>query len=202
MNLDELAHGVGSDDPVTFRSRYPEPALVFLIPQDRETKTPSGGERRSALDLLGGTSKVKTDAHPDLTKKTTMSETQEGEAPKRRYTLAGESEVVFVKKTGRNPFENMVTVGRAPNNDVWLPVPSVSKMHAYFSGSPKDGWKLTDQKSSNGTTADDEPLPDGRAVPVPDGTRLGFGPDVKARFYSPEGLFTFLNSYRTAARAN
>ena len=47
-------------------------------------------------------------------------------------------------------FPGMVTVGRAPNNDLIIPGKDVSNFQAYFSGSG-ERWTLHDGNSSNGT---------------------------------------------------
>jgi hypothetical protein len=79
--------------------------------------------------------------------------------------LRMESPVHLLRKTDRNPFAGMITVGRAPNNDVVVAHTSVSKFHAYFR--PKRGHELSifDVGSTNGTHVD------GRAVPL-DGAPL------------------------------
>src|SRR5688572_32843577 len=38
--------------------------------------------------------------------------------------------IVWLEKTRRNPFANLITVGRAPNNDIRYPLESLSKLHA------------------------------------------------------------------------
>jgi pSer/pThr/pTyr-binding forkhead associated (FHA) protein len=109
-------------------------------------------------------------------------------------------------------------VGRASRSDIVLPVPTASKLHACFEysstvefssveatidhrrqrtkpGSPS-GWTLTDQGSSNGTFIGNERVtPDLPAILL-DGTQIGFGPDIRVRFFTPEGLFGFLALYR------
>jgi len=54
-----------------------------------------------------------------------------------------------VRKNGTNPFA-MITVGRAPNNDIVLPYEEISKFHAFFVNRGR-GWLLADAQSRNGT---------------------------------------------------
>ena len=105
--------------------------------------------------------------------------------------------VVFLVKSGRNPFESMITVGRATNNDHCLPLTTVSKVHAYFCASPGGAWRLHDQKATNGTFVDKQRLELGGSAALQDGSRIGFGPDARARFFTPSGLFGFLALFRS-----
>lgn len=94
-------------------------------------------------------------------------------------------------KSQRNPFAGMITVGRTPNNDVVLTFSSVSKLHAYFQ--VENGkWAIRDSMSSFGTFVNGEKVPPERAVPVQDGTLIGFGPDTECQFLSPKGLYLYL----------
>jgi hypothetical protein len=116
------------------------------------------------------------------------------------FELGGESQVLFVAKSERNPFAHMITVGRASNNDLVFAQPTISKLHAYFRGSPS-GWTLTDQKSTNGTFLEETALVPGNAVALGDGVALRFGLDLRARFFSASGLFQLLQrAFRGAGR--
>ncbi|HEU5431106.1 MAG TPA: FHA domain-containing protein, partial [Thermomicrobiales bacterium] len=67
--------------------------------------------------------------------------------------------------------QRSTTLGRAPDNDIVLPRPDVSRRHARFD-SRDDAWRLVDLGSTNGTTVN------GRSVteaPVAAGDVLGFG---------------------------
>jgi len=87
----------------------------------------------------------------------------------------------------------MITVGRARNNDICLPLGSVSKVHAYFGKKPgTELWKLTDQNATNGTLLDEKRIPTGGSAELHDGARIAFGPDAVARYYTPQGLFGYL----------
>lgn len=78
------------------------------------------------------------------------------------------------KRPGANGFPGMVTIGRTPNNDVWLPSPGVSKFHAYVtlqSGMPC----LVDANSVTGTFYGDQRLLPNMRVPLHSGARVQFG---------------------------
>jgi pSer/pThr/pTyr-binding forkhead associated (FHA) protein len=99
--------------------------------------------------------------------------------------------VFFLAKTERNSLGDQVTIGRAENNDVCLPLSSVSKLHASFLGS-RAGWSLRDGHATNGTFVADKRLAAGAEVTLRDGVTVGFGPETIATFYLTEGLFELL----------
>jgi hypothetical protein len=112
-----------------------------------------------------------------------------GDAPLPRATAA-----IIKKREGANDFANMITIGRAGNNDIMLEVSSVSKFHAYFTKDPRDGhWYVHDAGSSNGTWIDGERLGEshGKAL-LHDGASIQLGPDARARFYEAAALFDLI----------
>lgn len=56
-----------------------------------------------------------------------------------------------IQKNPQNPFPDRMTVGRAPNCDVVVRMPSVSKVHAHLSYTTKGTLILRHAKSSNTT---------------------------------------------------
>ncbi|MBI3725727.1 FHA domain-containing protein [bacterium] len=100
--------------------------------------------------------------------------------------------VVVKKRDGANDFANMITIGRASNNDIALEVASVSKFHAYLTW---DGpaWFLHDAGSSNGTWIDGERLGEAQGkAGLRDGTSIQLGPDARVRFFAPTALYELL----------
>ncbi len=109
--------------------------------------------------------------------------------------------VVFLKKRSTwAPFSDVFTVGRASNQDVCLPLESVSKFHACFTGSP-NGWRVTDQRATNGTFVDAKQLPPGGSAWLHEGTTVAFGPEATARFFTPKGLYVVLCSSTATDRS-
>jgi hypothetical protein len=195
VNLEELARTTSTLDESSFKKKYPSPALVFLgssvvAAEGLNVDTPSNGHK---VARFSKTNSMKvTDAFPAFDPNAQTRESREATVAKETF---GAAAVIFLAKTDRNPFASMITVGRATNNDVCLPLQTVSKLHAYFTKLPT-GWRIYDQRATNGTLVDEVRLAPGDSLPVTDGTRIALGPDAKARFYAPEGLFGFLKMYR------
>jgi hypothetical protein len=93
-------------------------------------------------------------------------------------------------KSARNPFGQMLTVGRTPNNDIVLKETGVSKFHAYFT-QRGDVWWVHDQGSTNGTFVDQKRI-DAKGVALANGTRVAFGQKMRFRFYTPAGIYSVL----------
>jgi hypothetical protein len=105
-----------------------------------------------------------------------------------------EARVVWLVKSDRNPFEGMITVGRARNNDLILAHPEISKVHAIFQ---EDGdWWLIEDRSSNGTFLDGTRLPARELRQVNDGSRVRFGDVASVRFFEPESFYQFCSLVR------
>ncbi|MEM9074815.1 MAG: FHA domain-containing protein, partial [Myxococcota bacterium] len=79
-----------------------------------------------------------------------------------------------VAKREGNPFPDRVSIGRAPNCDIVLRLPYVSKLHAHVVRDA-DGWSLTDNQSANGTWINEVELPAGvrRQIQPGDWIRVG-----------------------------
>jgi hypothetical protein len=95
--------------------------------------------------------------------------------------------VLSILKPGEtNPRANArIFLGRAPNNDLVVPHPTVSKLHAYFARD-QDKWWLVDVGSSNGTKMNGLRAPTRARVSLHDGDLLLFG----------RCAFTFLSARR------
>ncbi|HZV02556.1 MAG TPA: FHA domain-containing protein [Planctomycetota bacterium] len=93
-------------------------------------------------------------------------------------------------KRDNNPFAAMITVGRAPNNDIVLAYDEVSKFHAFFLRTA-GGWALVDAHSTNGTFLG------GRRIKPPEPYQIDLGSGfvevafsgILAVVYAPERLY-------------
>src|SRR5207248_5776527 len=61
---------------------------------------------------------------------------------------ANASQFIALKKSGRSPYAQLISVGRARNCDVVLRASTVSKLHAQFIVHDT-GWQLVDRESAN-----------------------------------------------------
>jgi len=92
------------------------------------------------------------------------------------------------KRTASNPFEHMITLGRAPNNDLVIPDQRVSKFHAYFRKLGQQ-WMINDANSMNGTWVDGQPIPSDRSAPLKSGSTIRLAETLEMIFLEPDGLF-------------
>jgi hypothetical protein len=92
------------------------------------------------------------------------------------------------KRPGSNAFGMMVTIGRAPNNDIILPHANVSKLQCYlhrFAGP----WTLCDPGSTNGTFVDGVRLRRERGVPLTSGAAIQLADVYEVVFLDPNDLY-------------
>lgn len=113
----------------------------------------------------------------------------------RRGPAANQPEYVAeLRKTDRNYFKAMIIVGRSPQADICLPMPTVSKIHAFFTPAAT-GWTVSHHGSTNGLVVNGYSVPGGESMPLKDGDFLGLGPSVNAWFYSSAGLRAVLGRF-------
>ena len=98
--------------------------------------------------------------------------------------------VYWLKKSDRNPFGSLITVGRASNNDVVINHTTVSKVHVIFTH-PAETWFIADDTSANGTFLNGAKLTPKEKIAISDGDRVRLGPDVVARFFLPSSLWDY-----------
>lgn len=157
-------------DPDAFARAFPFPALSLRIPSDDAKAAP-------------------------MAKTTTVRLNDTVDDEKGLAALLGDpmdrTHVAFLQKSERNPFGSIISVGRASTNDVVIPHPSVSKVHAVF-GNVGNTWKITDRKAKNGLYLNRVPVEPGATMTVDDGALVGIGSVVEGTFHTPRGLFQFL----------
>ena len=197
MNVHELALATDGLDEAAFLARYTHAALVFLTEATRLDDTPAHDTvRPMSMSELIARSKGLRMTDPIPTPPSSTSPTLPGAAgPVVPVAVTPSSSIVFLEKSTRNPFGSMITVGRATNNDVVLPLRTISKMHSYLMCTSA-GWKITDQHSANGTFVDGLKLPDGQGSLLADGARVGFGNESQCHFYTSRGLWHLIEAYR------
>jgi len=180
LKLGQLFADAAGFDRAEFVNHHPEPALVFV---------------RGFPDARAGDEGIASDQTTELktTTKLRLIRDQQGEMVAK---MRPDSVVIFLKKRSAwTPFSDVLTVGRATIQDVRIPLSSVSKFHVTLTRGAA-GWRVTDQRAVNGTFVDGKRLDASRAAPLRDGTRLGFGPETEAFFFTPDGLFDLVASHR------
>jgi hypothetical protein len=101
--------------------------------------------------------------------------------------------VYVLAKTSRNQFNNMITLGRAHNNDVVIANKSVSKFHAFFKKDPNTGrLSIHDGGSSFGTKVNGKDVDKVTGHLLSSEDTILFASAVQATFYSPGELFDYL----------
>lgn len=96
------------------------------------------------------------------------------------------------KRRDSNAFAMMITLGRAPNNDLVIPDQRVSKFHAYFRKLGQQ-WMINDANSMNGTWVDGQPIPSDRSAALKSGATIRLAETLEMIFLEPGELFTRLN---------
>jgi len=101
--------------------------------------------------------------------------------------------VIRVVKSSKSPFPARISIGRARNNDLLIPDPSVSKLHAYLELLHNGTATLTETGSLNGTQVNGRTIAKGEAVEILPGATLLIG-QVDAIYQDPGGFFDFCNA--------
>jgi len=97
---------------------------------------------------------------------------------------------------GMSPMPGAVTLGRAPNCDIVIGDPEVSKFHAFIKpdSSAKSGYVMADQSSRNGTQVNEVRLEPSVLVPLAPGDRIRLAYDVTLQFYPPLDFWAMLKT--------
>jgi pSer/pThr/pTyr-binding forkhead associated (FHA) protein len=104
------------------------------------------------------------------------------------------------KRREANAFLLMITLGRAPNNDIELRANGVSKFHAYLRAE-KGGFTLTDSGSSFGTRVQGRTLqPRVERTPLDTGDEVRLGDGVRAVFVGAADAQRYLTALRPSGR--
>lgn len=112
----------------------------------------------------------------------------------------GEAELVRnfacypIAKSNRNVFPNGPTIGRTRNNDIVIPLPAISKFHAWCQ-KERDGIYIYDARSRFGTFLDENPVPPegDRGLLLRPGARLRLG-DVTLLTLDEKSLYQWIVS--------
>jgi hypothetical protein len=101
----------------------------------------------------------------------------------------------LIKRSGAS-FEGMISVGRAPANDVYLNLPNISKFHAYFKRVGAR-WQLTDYNSMNGTFVAGEQLVANVARTLESSVQVSFDRNPVFLFKQPEEMYDYMEQIQS-----
>jgi hypothetical protein len=179
LTLDQFARRMADMAKPGFLAKHPRPFLL--------------------IELRKGGLSVKGRFTPEAP--TVLEEGEEAQALAGSNLLPSEVAVVPLDKTGRNEFEEAVTLGRATNNDVVVLYPSVSKLHAVFRiDAEKEAFTVTDADSSFGTVIGTRQIEPGQPATLYSGVAVVFGKAVRSNFFTPGDLYEYIKIQRKFKR--
>jgi hypothetical protein len=106
---------------------------------------------------------------------------------------AAEWRLLPVKKREGNPYPDLLSIGRAPNCDIVLRLPFVSKVHAHVQINGAGTYGLRDNGASNGTFVNGRKVEPKGTVPLKLGDAIALG-SFELQFVDAEQLYTILRT--------
>lgn len=193
--LRELSYNESLRDKARLVAAYPRPVVV--LPPFPDGKSSDPDNETQELGPAGVFSTARSQAGFK-----TFFDVDDGEESSKARTgrnqiRSGEGFVWPLAKSGRNSFAEMITVGRATNNDIVIPSGTVSKLHGYFMQAPDGKWRFCDTGSMNGVWLRGKRVPARTTVDLADDDEILLGPDVPALFKTPEGLFELISKLKS-----
>jgi pSer/pThr/pTyr-binding forkhead associated (FHA) protein len=101
-----------------------------------------------------------------------------------------EKSLIFLR---RKEGQVYVTLGRASDNDIIIPAPTISKHHVRFMQMPQGYWCIEDRSSRNLTYLDRDRLSPGQPYPLYNGQEIFFGREISATYYRADGLWNLIS---------
>ena len=101
--------------------------------------------------------------------------------------------VAPVKKKEGSPYPDRISIGRAPNCDIVLRIPVISKVHAHILRGVDGGFRVRDKQAANSTYLNGRLLEGGTSHPLDLGDEVRFGP-IAFEFVDAERLYEILRS--------
>ena len=105
--------------------------------------------------------------------------------------------LVFPVRHSERSVVHLVTLGRAPNNDIVIPDLSVSRFHGFLKQDQDGAFHLQDANSTNGTEVDGIRIPPDRSVNLRSGARIRLSEAIDIFFLQPEDLYQQVQEARS-----
>lgn len=194
-SLRELAEELTALGEEAFRAKHTVPVLICRDVDDDDERSfhTEMASRADLFDTVDGAARPTPGAmvRPTLPRMPVLDELPE-QSGERAY---------YIVKRADGAFQDRVGVGRAPNVDVSIGLPRLSKYHAYFvlPEDPAGDLTIADAGSKNGTWVDGDKVEPKQSVPVTDGCTVRLGP-YYLTYHTPEGLLDLVRKHaaRTA----
>jgi len=201
MRLSQLADLAKTLDATSFAARITDPVLIgsdvfTALERGVSFDTP---ERGTPLSGFRAPPRAASHVDPELATSFDVMESVSNAVaeatPSQGVSMSdADPELIFVTKSKRNPFAQMITVGRSANNDILLDDKAVSKVHGYFKRTDFRWW-IHDQPSTNGTFVGETRV-GASGHPLSDGDKIWFGTRIAFSFYTPRGLHQLITGRR------
>ena len=159
-----------------FLDRWRSPGLLIESAQGRR---PTELDGRSPYPARASRSATRT------------SPTNSATLERPRHPYLEHANVVWIQKSPRSSFTQIVSLGRGGENDLRFDLEALSSIHATFARSG-ERWYVQDHNSKNGTFVNGQRLEPGSLLRLSEGDTVRFADVLKARFFSPRGLHDFL----------
>lgn len=163
-------------------------AIRELRAEARELPPEAFEDRHGAAFLLLTAADLSVPRGPESTEVQLMDD---GAA--RGESTASLALIAFPLRRGEHSRGHLITLGRAPTNDVVIPDLSISRFHAFV----KEGeghWRMLDAGSTNGSTVNGRNVPQqgtGHAVELKSGDNVRLG-QVELTFLDVTALLAFI----------
>ncbi len=113
---------------------------------------------------------------------------------------AAEWRIVPVRKREGNPYPDRFSIGRAPNCDIVIRLPFVSKVHAHIQVDGTHAYSMRDNGASNSTFVNGRKLEAKGTAPLALGDEIAFG-TLELQFVDAARLYEILLSEVTTSKA-
>jgi hypothetical protein len=160
----------------------------------RELRADARALPRSEFEERYGRAFLLLSAADLSTPRPTITEVRlDGDSHPRFESTANLSLVVYPVRRNGHSASHLITLGRAPDNDVVVPDVSISRFHAFVKEDASGRWLLQDAGSTNGTTVNGQSVPrqgHGPAAELASGDDVRLG-QVELTFLDGEALVSF-----------